>query len=1095
VRRLWEKVVFRESCADNLPLVPIMVETYQAFLDAKRVRVPAVGIDVESIHLLDALKPFQRAIVQWALRRGRAAIFADCGLGKTPMQLEWARHVSRETDRPVLILAPLAVAQQTAREGEKFGIPVTVCRTGADVRAGLNVTNYEMLPHFDPAVLGGIVLDECFAPDTAIDVISIDGQPSTAYIKDVRAGDSILNAQGLDTVADVHRRVVPFAVRVCIAGNEPITCSPNHPFFTRRGWVGAMGLVAGDEIMATAEAVRMVRDGVSSSLCAGSEEAILQSILLSEMADVSTGDTGAGACASSGGEARAVEVGMVQGAIAGGAGADRPHPSTEPDERPSRARESLPHVESDAAQTFRAWGQWPWLDRSTTDVLGCTRRTLASGIQYLVGATDSWLSDALQDRHRRAATENRNRGGWRVPLEPESGRRQEGCDAPFARVDSLEILEPGHPELERWRSTDGHVYFYDLGATRHPSYSIGGRLVHNSSILKAFDGTTRKAITTFASGLQFRLACTATPAPNDLIELTNHAEFLSIMTGKEIIALYFTNDGNTTHNWRLKGHARQDFWRWMAQWSVAVRTPSDLGFSDDGYILPACTHHQIEVSSTDTGGRLFVTEAQTMDERRAARRASLPERVAAAAAVVAAQPDEPWIVWCNLNAESQALVKAIPGAVEITGSDTTEHKESAILGFLSGAVRVVVSKPSILGFGLNLQHCARMVFVGLSDSYEQLYQATRRCWRFGQVRPVDVYLVTSDAEGAVVRNIQRKEAQAEEMFRSIVAEMAGLSLGRAERHEMTYQEREATGDGWRLLLGDSAVRLKDIESESVGLTVTSPPFPGMYAYTNSAHDIGNTSGIQEMIDHFAFLVPELYRVTMPGRMCCVHLVQLTAMKSREGWIGLKDYRGAVIELFARHGWPYAGEVTIDKNPQIQATRNKERGLLFKSLATDSSLMRMALADYLLYFRKPGENPQPIRAGVSDKYNEGGGWITEEEWIEWAAPVWYRHTAGYPGGIRETDVLNVAQARETDDERHLCPLQRGVIERAVKLWSAPGDLVLDPFNGIGSTGREALRLNRRYVGIELKESYYQTALGVLREAERLGVSQSLFAEVG
>jgi DNA modification methylase len=240
-----------------------------------------------------------------------------------------------------------------------------------------------------------------------------------------------------------------------------------------------------------------------------------------------------------------------------------------------------------------------------------------------------------------------------------------------------------------------------------------------------------------------------------------------------------------------------------------------------------------------------------------------------------------------------------------------------------------------------------------------------------------------------------------------------------------------------------------------------------------------------MINHFRFMVSEgkMMRVLKPGRLCCVHLMQLTAMKSRDGWIGLHDYRGQVIELFRKEGWPYAGEVTIDKNPQIQATRNKERGLLFKTLATDSSKMRMALADYLIYFRKPGDNPEPIHAGRSHKYNGDGGWITEQEWIEWAAPVWYRQTKDYPGGIRETDVLNVRQARETDDERHLCPLQLGVIERAVKLWSNPGDVIFSPFAGIGSEGYQSLLLNRRFVGIELKGSYFNTACQNLASAER------------
>lgn len=295
----------------------------------------------------------------------------------------------------------------------------------------------------------------------------------------------------------------------------------------------------------------------------------------------------------------------------------------------------------------------------------------------------------------------------------------------------------------------------------------------------------------------------------------------------------------------------------------------------------------------------------------------------------------------------------------------------------------------------------------------------------------------------------------------------------------------------------------------IGLSVFSPPFPGMYAYTDSERDMGNCTSIEEMMAHFDFLIPELLRVTMPGRLCCIHLCQLTAMKSREGYIGLHDYRGDMIRGMIRHGWRFAGEVTIDKNPQIQATRNKERGLLFKSLATDSSMMRMALADYLIYFRKDGENPLPIQAGMSEKYNNGGGWITEDEWIEWAAPVWYRHVkprdvvvsetgeptvvgrgyGGYPqqymatSGIRETDVLNVACARDDDDERHLCPLQIGVVERAVKLWSAPGDTVFSPFLGIGSEGFVSVKNGRKFIGTELKPSYFRVAARNLADAVR------------
>jgi len=284
-------------------------------------------------------------------------------------------------------------------------------------------------------------------------------------------------------------------------------------------------------------------------------------------------------------------------------------------------------------------------------------------------------------------------------------------------------------------------------------------------------------------------------------------------------------------------------------------------------------------------------------------------------------------------------------------------------------------------------------------------------------------------------------------------------------------------------MGDCVELMDGIPSDSVGLSVFSPPFPGMYAYTDSPRDMGNVASMDEMLANFRFLVNEnkLLRVVKPGRNCCVHLTQIPAFKGADGYIGLKDYRGKTIELFESCGWIYYGEVCIDKDPQVKAQRTKDASLQFKSLANDSSRMRMALADYILIFKKKGDNESPIRAGVSRKYDNENGWLTNDEWIEWAAPVWYRQTSHYPGGIRETDVLNVRSAREDDDEKHLCPLQLGVIERCVKLWSNPGDVVLSPFGGIGSEGYKSILLGRKFIGFELKPSYWRVGASNLESA--------------
>ena len=430
------------------------------------------------------------------------------------------------------------------------------------------------------------------------------------------------------------------------------------------------------------------------------------------------------------------------------------------------------------------------------------------------------------------------------------------------------------------------------------------------------------------------------------------------------------------------------------------------------------------------------------------------------------------------------MKKNIPGSIEIKGADSTFYKEKALMDFKHSKIRVLVTKASIAGFGLNFKQCHNVIFVGLSHSYEQYYQALRRCWRFGQKHEVNIYIIISESELAILNNVLEKETRVNDMMDNIIKHMGTLQMGGSKKQEMDYKKRETKNEMYRMVLGDVIERIDEIEDNSVGLSIFSPPFPGMYAYTNSMRDVGNCNEIDQMIEHFRYLVTKdkLYRIMKPGRMVAIHLCQLTAMLSRDGYIGLKDYRGRVIQMMIEEGWVYAGEVTIDKNPQIQAVRNKERGLLFKTLANDASKLRMGLADYLVYFRKPGENIESVRAGLSKRYNpDGSGWITEEEWIEWAAPVWYRMTKDYPGGIRETDVLNVRIAKSEEDEKHMCPLQLGVIHRAVYLWSNPGDLVFSPFAGIGSEGYQAILDGRRFLGCELKEEYYKVAVKNLKRA--------------
>lgn len=759
---------------------------YPTFIDSKRIVSEPSGFDISADAISPMLYDWQNLLVRIALFRGKCALFEDCGLGKTPQQLEWAKQVVRHTQGDVMLFAPLAVAQQTVNEGRKFGVDVNLCRTASDLRSGINITNYDRLHHFLDCDFAGLVADE-------------------------------------------------------------------------------------------------------------------------------------------------------------------------------------------------------------------------------------------------------------------------------------------------------------------------------SSILKGQFGATRQEITDFAQPIPYRLACTATPAPNDYIELIYHAVFLGIMSEGEIKALFFTQDGNSSNKFRLRRHAEKYFWEWVASWAVAVRRPSDLGYSDEGFELPELKIHHIEVDCDplDTG-MLFQVESLSLSEQRKVNKATLDQRIEAVADLVNGT-DEPWNIWCHTNPESEALAKVVEQSIEVTGSDDAETKEARLIGFSNGDHLRLISKPSICGFGMNWQHCSKVVLASVSHSYEQFYQLIRRNLRHGQkAEQVDVYIVASRGDAAIIQNIERKERQAMQMFDQIIHHMMPYQTFRpTHRQEMTYREEKAEGHDWTLYLGDSVNTIDNLEDDSVGLSVFSPPFPGMYVYTNSPHDMGNVKSIDQMIEQFRYLMSKekMLRVMMPGRNVFIHITQGVAQKARDGYIGLKDFRGRIIAMMEEEGWIYYGETVIDKDPQLKAMRTKDHGLMFKSLVDDAARMHCALPDQLLQFRKPGDNPEPIRAGMHN--SNDAGWVSNYEWILWARPVWYSadyqpgswrpnyNGDGCPDGIRETDVLNVAVARDANDERHLCPLQLPVIERVVKVWSNPGDLVYSPFAGIGSEGFVALQNGRRFVGGELKESYWRVAQRNLDKALAERSQQSLF----
>jgi hypothetical protein len=299
--------------------------------------------------------------------------------------------------------------------------------------------------------------------------------------------------------------------------------------------------------------------------------------------------------------------------------------------------------------------------------------------------------------------------------------------------------------------------------------AFSGVVLDESSIIKHHTAKTLAQLMAAFGATPYKLCATATPAPNDWTELGTHAEFLGVRSRTEMLCEFFVHDGGETQTWRLKGHARAEFWRWVSSWGAMVRSPADLGHDASAYALPPLSVEQHVVSSAIPFGHLFPVEAQTLSDRRSARRDSLADRVAACAQIVNGS-DDIWLIWCDLNAEGDALRAAIPDAVEVRGADDAEVKEQRLLDFAHGRIRVLISKPSICGFGLNFQVCHNMAFVGVTDSWESYYQAVRRCWRFGQERPVNVHIFASESEGAVVANLARKESAAKAMQESLASE-------------------------------------------------------------------------------------------------------------------------------------------------------------------------------------------------------------------------------------------------------------------------------------------------------------------------------------
>lgn len=598
---------------------------------------------------------------------------------------------------------------------------------------------------------------------------------------------------------------------------------------------------------------------------------------------------------------------------------------------------------------------------------------------------------------------------------------------------------------------------------------LHGIVLDESSILKAHDGKTRTKIIEASQRVPYRLSCTATPSPNDFEELGNQCEFLGVMTRTEMLATYFVNDTGDTGTWRLKGWGASKFWEWMGSWAVVLRNPSDIGFDGSRYILPEPIYHEHVVETEQLTGELFARPAMSMTERRQAQRDSIEARCRALAEVVNADTSEPWLIWTHLNDEAELLAELIPGAVNVQGYDSSESKTKNMMDFSHGNLRVLISKPKICGFGMHWAHCARTAFVGLDDSFEKFYQAVRRCHRFGQTRSVHVHIFTAENEGQILANIKRKEQNHHEMSANMIEHMKDIMNHELEGQKNIvdeYREDVHEGDGFTVHLGDCVKTWRKLPDNSIDYSVFSPPFADLFVYSNSDHDMGNCKNDAEFVAQLRFLIAELYRTIKPGRNVSFHCMNLPTTKMRQGFIGLRDFRGDLIRAFQHAGFIYHSEVCIWKDPVVAMQRTKALGLLHKTIRENSSMSRMGLPDYVVTMRKPGDCAERVTHGDD---------LPVMMWQKYASPIW--------SDINQGRTLNKLPARDENDEKHMCPLQLDVIERCIHLWTNPGDLVASPFAGIGSEGYCAVKMGRRFIGAELKPQYWELAVQNIQDAKK------------
>lgn len=588
-----------------------------------------------------------------------------------------------------------------------------------------------------------------------------------------------------------------------------------------------------------------------------------------------------------------------------------------------------------------------------------------------------------------------------------------------------------------------------------------GVVLDESSILKGRDGKLSRLIIDTFKSTPYKLACTATPSPNDHMELGQHSEFLGVMPYLEMLAMYFVHDGGETSKWRLRKHAKDDFWKFVMTWAIAIDNPKTLGFNHDGYDLPEIEYIEHIIPVENNTNTLFGDVAVSATDLNKDLRRSLDKRIIKTNEIIQSQPDEQFIVWGLQNAETDELNKLIDESVNVQGSDKPEVKAKNLNGFAKEDFKRLITKTSIASFGMNYQQCHNMIFCSYDFKFEQFYQAVRRCYRFGQKNKVKVHLLVPESQKNVRKSILEKEKKHFEMIREMSNYSANTDYKTAVS-KVNVTNKEIVTENYSVFNGDCVQTLQQLPDNCADISVFSPPFAELYVYSDKKEDMGNVSDYKQFEQHFKYLIPELKRVVKDGRIVAVHCMDLPIQKGKEGFIGLRDFSGMLVDWFTEQGFIYHSRATLWKNPVTEMQRTKALGLLHKTIKKDSSMSRVGIPDYVLFFRNEGENLTPITHQDTDPNKPD--YLPVDLWQKYASPVWY--------DVDYKRTLQYTTARDNNDEKHICPLQLDTIERILHLYSNEGETVLSPFGGIGSEGYQALKMNRKSISVELKESYFE-----------------------